>query len=204
MRGRALGSHAAAPGQPDEGAVVDLGLSGRVVYLCDPSEAALSVCGAVLAAEGVDVTTDAAAADIVLAAARRSPGSDLLEVDDVEQLMVVWADLTVAVEAYRAALPGMVDRGWGRLIWIGSAQARSIDGDEDELGAVVSLGALGLHKVLTAEAGRHGVTANAVLRGEPAGERDVAAAVAFLCSEGAAYLSGVTITVDGGVGSAVF
>jgi 3-oxoacyl-[acyl-carrier protein] reductase len=43
-----------------------------------------------------------------------------------------------------------------------------------------------------------------VLRGGVSTDDDVAAAVAFLCSEGAGYLTGVTITVDGGVGSAVF
>jgi enoyl-[acyl-carrier-protein] reductase (NADH) len=89
-------------------------------------------------------------------------------------------------------------------VWVGTAQAKSVDSERDELAAVVSLGMLGLHKVLAVEAGSSAVTANAVLRGGNASDDDVASTVAFLCSEGAAYLSGITITVDGGAGSAVF
>jgi NAD(P)-dependent dehydrogenase (short-subunit alcohol dehydrogenase family) len=48
------------------------------------------------------------------------------------------------------------------------------------------------------------VTANAVLCGGTATDDDVAAMVAFLCSDGAGYMTGVTVTVDGGVGSAVY
>ena len=43
-----------------------------------------------------------------------------------------------------------------------------------------------------------------MLRGGAADADDIAAAVAFLCSEGAGYMSGVTITADGGEGSGVF
>jgi NAD(P)-dependent dehydrogenase (short-subunit alcohol dehydrogenase family) len=79
-----------------------------------------------------------------------------------------------------------------------------MDADDDEIDAVVSLAMMGLHKVVTAEEGAHAVTANTVLRGEDADDEDVAHTVAFLCSTGAGYLSGVTLTVDGGAGSAMF
>jgi NAD(P)-dependent dehydrogenase (short-subunit alcohol dehydrogenase family) len=98
----------------------------------------------------------------------------------------------------------MVARRWGRFVWIGSAQAKSVDGDDDEIDAVVSLGIMGLHKVVTGEEAPHNVTANTVLRGGEATDEDVANVVAFLCSSGGGYLSGVTLTVDGGAGSAVF
>jgi NAD(P)-dependent dehydrogenase (short-subunit alcohol dehydrogenase family) len=141
---------------------------------------------------------------VVVAAGRVRPGSDLLDITDPDELYAAWADMTTAVDAYRAALPRMLRQKWGRLVWVGSAQARSVDAEADELAAIASLGMLGLNKVVTGEIGSNGITANAVLRGGLATDEDVADAVAFLCSDGAGYLSGITITVDGGVGSAIF
>jgi NAD(P)-dependent dehydrogenase (short-subunit alcohol dehydrogenase family) len=167
---------------------MDLGLTDRTVYLSG-SDRVLAACAGVLVEEGAEIVDDPGAADIVVAAGARRPDRDLLELDEAD-LFAAWGD--------------MIDRGWGRLVWIGSAQARSVDASSDECGAVTTLGMLGLHKVLSAETGAAGVTANAVLRGGPATDVDAAAAVAFLCSVGAAYLTGVSVTVDGGVGSAVF
>ena len=188
---------------------MDLQLKGRVVSVCGPDEAMLAACRRVLMQEGavfVEAHSDGPfpEADIVVAVGGARPGSDLLAIADPEELYAAWDDVTDAVEAYRAALPRMLAQKWGRLVWVGSAQAKSVDAEADELAAVVSLGMLGLNKVVTGEVGKSGITANAVLRGGPASDTDVADAVSFLCSEGAAYLSGITITVDGGAGSAVF
>lgn len=98
----------------------------------------------------------------------------------------------------------MADRRWGRLVWVGTAASRSLDADGDELGAVVTLAMRAVGKVVAAEAGPSNITANAVLHGGDATPDDVAAAVTFLCSEDAGYLTGVTITVDGGAAAAVF
>ncbi|MFA7324845.1 MAG: hypothetical protein WC005_10865 [Candidatus Nanopelagicales bacterium] len=188
---------------------MDLQLKGRVVSVCGPDEGTLAACRRVLAAEGAVIAesspgTAEAQADVVVAVGRSRPGSDLLEVSDPDELYAAWADVTNAVDAYRAALPRMLAQKWGRFVWVGSAQAKSVDAEADELAAVASLGMLGLNKVVTGEVGSSGITANAVLRGGMATDEDVANAVTFLCSEGAAYLSGITITVDGGVGSAIF
>ena len=188
---------------------MDLQLKGRVVSLCGPEESTLAACRQILAAEGAVIAesshgSDYPLADVVIAIGRVRPGSDLLEVANPDELYETWTDMTNAVDAYRAALPRMLDQQWGRLVWIGSAQARSVDAEADELAAIASLGMLGLNKVVTGEVGSSGITANAVLRGGLASDEDVADAVTFLCSNGAAYLSGITITVDGGVGSAIF
>lgn len=184
---------------------MDFGLNGRVVSVCGPDDGALAACRRVLAAEGAVIAeSPAGEADVVVAAGHVRPGSDLLDVTDPDELYAAWADMTTTVDAYRAALPRMLRQKWGRLVWVGSAQARSVDAEADELAAIASLGMLGLNKVVTGEIGSSGITANAVLRGGLATDEDVADAVAFLCSDGAAYLSGITITVDGGVGSAIF
>ena len=188
---------------------MDLQLKGRIVSLCGPEVAALAACRHVLVAEGaviVEATPDNPypQADVVIAVGKARPGSDLLDVANPDELYETWTDMTNAVDAYRAALPRMLELRWGRFVWIGSGQAKSVDAQEDELAAIASLGMLGLNKVVTGEVGSSGITANAVLRGGLAGDDDVADAVAFLCSDGAAYLSGITITVDGGVGSAIF
>ncbi|MDO8732618.1 MAG: hypothetical protein Q7L55_08625 [Actinomycetota bacterium] len=188
---------------------MDLQLKGRVVSVCGPDEGTIAACRRVLAAEGAVIAESPpgaveAQADVVIAVGRVRPGSDLLEVADPDELYEAWTDVTNAVDAYRAALPRMLAQKWGRFVWVGSAQAKSVDAEADELAAVASLGMLGLNKVVTGEVGSSGITANAVLRGGMATDEDVANAVTFLCSEGAAYLSGITITVDGGVGSAIF
>jgi 3-oxoacyl-[acyl-carrier protein] reductase len=188
---------------------MDLQLKGRVVSVIGPVEGTLAACRQVLEGEGAVMAaapTDHVypLADIVIAIGGVRPGSDLLDISDPDDLYSAWDDMTDAVSAYRAALPRMLENKWGRFVWVGSAQAKSVDAQADELAAMTSLGILGLNKVITGEVGSNGITANAVLRGGVATDEDVANAVTFLCSEGAAYLSGITITVDGGVGSGIF
>jgi len=188
---------------------MDLQLKGRVVSVIGPVEGTLAACRRVLEGEGAVIAaapTDHVypLADIVIAVGGVQPGSDLLDISDPDDLYAAWDDMTDAVSAYRAALPRMLENKWGRFVWVGSAQAKSVDAEADELAAMTSLGMLGLNKVITGEVGSNGITANAVLRGGVATDEDVANAVTFLCSEGAAYLSGITITVDGGVGSGIF
>jgi NAD(P)-dependent dehydrogenase (short-subunit alcohol dehydrogenase family) len=183
---------------------MDLGIAGRSAFVADAGTGMGRACAAALTAEGVAIAGSPDGADIVVASGRRRSPSSLLGPGALDELRTAWDGVVRAVEDYRSGLAGMVDRGWGRFVWIGSARARSMDGDDDEVGAVVSLAMMGLHKVVTAEEGPHAVTANTVLRGGDATDEDVANTVAFLCSAGAGYLSGVTLTVDGGAGSAMF
>jgi 3-oxoacyl-[acyl-carrier protein] reductase len=125
-----------------------------------------------------------------------------------------------------AALPGMRERRWGRIVNVSSSSIR-----EPIPGLTLSnanrLAALGLFKTLADEVGREGITVNTVATGMFATERAVERAgsleaadaaarqrvpagrlgtpdeygdlVAFLCSERAAYLTGAVIPLDGGL-----
>jgi 3-oxoacyl-[acyl-carrier protein] reductase len=134
--------------------------------------------------------------------------------------------LLAPLELIGAVMPGMRERGWGRIVNIGSWAVR-------EPAPVLVLSnshrsaALAAFKTIARDVAASGVTVNTVLPGriatdrfyqlagsreqaEAAGRtevplgrlgdpREMAAAVAFLCSERASYITGVGLLVDGGL-----
>jgi 3-oxoacyl-[acyl-carrier protein] reductase len=118
----------------------------------------------------------------------------------------------------RAAIPVMIDQGWGRIINISSNSAR-IPGAGQTAYAASKGGLEAFTRGVATEVGRKGIRANVVapgrvktdmtanlreqLGGDETGPRwgvpeDVAGIVAFLASDEADYIQGQTITVDGG------
>ncbi|NUP01543.1 MAG: SDR family oxidoreductase [Nonomuraea sp.] len=123
-------------------------------------------------------------------------------------------------------LPGMLARGWGRLVFVSSDGARAGSGGEGAY-AATKAGLFGLAKTLAREAARGGVTSNVVCPGptdtpmlrrvseaEPGlvdkiargiplrrlgTPADVSGLVAYLCTDRAAYITGQTLSVSGGV-----
>jgi 3-oxoacyl-[acyl-carrier protein] reductase len=133
-------------------------------------------------------------------------------------------NFTAVRKTTQAFLPGMIERGWGRVICVtGTAEPRQVN-------AAVAAKA-GIHawaKGLSREMGPHGITVNCVAPGRVHSEQideklhptpesqaafaraniplgyfgdaiDVAWLVAFLCSERARYITGERLNVDGGM-----
>jgi 2-hydroxycyclohexanecarboxyl-CoA dehydrogenase len=127
----------------------------------------------------------------------------------------------------RAVLPGMVERGWGRIVNIGSDAGR-VGSSLESVYAGTKGAVIAFTKTIARETARSGVTANTVCPGPTrtpmleamaAGERrgliealekavpmrrlaepdDIAHAVAFFASEGAGYITGQTLSVSGGL-----
>jgi acetoacetyl-CoA reductase len=122
----------------------------------------------------------------------------------------------------KACFPGMRERGWGRIVNIGS-----INGQAGQYGqvnyAAAKSGIHGFTKALAQEGARFGVTVNAIAPGyidtdmvaavpEPVLEKivakipvgrlgqagEIARGVAFLCSENAGFVTGSTMSINGG------
>ena len=131
-------------------------------------------------------------------------------------------NLAGAYRVVRACLGGMRERGWGRVIVIASGAA--IHGLPGQVAYAASkAGLIGMAKTVAAENAHRGITANAVLPGMvatemvkampsevlerllaelPAGRMaepaEVAALVAYMASEEAAYVTGQAVEIDGG------
>jgi 3-oxoacyl-[acyl-carrier protein] reductase len=132
-------------------------------------------------------------------------------------------NLTGAFNCARAVWPHMRERGWGRIVNMASV-AGTLGGFGQASYSTTKAGILGLTKTLALEGARHGITVNAVVPGiigteafrfgspemnermvrrtalrRPGEPQDVANAVAFLCSDLAAYVTGVGLNVSGGI-----
>jgi len=147
---------------------------------------------------------------------------DQIEPDDFARLIDV--DLSAAHALVKHVVPGMVARGWGRVILVSSIAGQlAVPGASSYIAAKAGLAALA--RALAAELGAKGVTANALspgffatetnaqLMASPQGERqrercpakrwaepaEIAGAALFLASPAASYVNGHTLVVDGGV-----
>lgn len=148
----------------------------------------------------------------------------LLEnLSDQDWRAVVDVSLTGAFHCNRAVVPGMKARRRGRIISFASMSWRGNYGQSNYVAA--KAGIVGMARGLALEVARYGITVNAIAPGlietpmlasmdDRAREKligkvplrrtgdpdDIANAAAFLASEGARYITGVVLDVDGGIG----
>jgi 3-oxoacyl-[acyl-carrier protein] reductase len=142
-----------------------------------------------------------------------------MQLGDDEWQRVLDTNLTAAFRLTRRAVGTMVRRRFGRVINIASVVGTKANAGQANY-AASKAGLIGFTRTVAVEVARRGVTVNAVApgfietemtegvppalldavparrAGQPA---DVAACVGFLASEQASYVTGTTLTVDGGL-----
>jgi 3-oxoacyl-[acyl-carrier protein] reductase len=168
-------------------------------------------------------------ADILVVNTGRPPLPMRAVLDETDQSR--WDDayrtqLHGAMLVMRAIAPGLVRRGWGRIVAVTSSSVRE-PMEQHALSTVFRAGVTGFLKHLANETAASGVTVNAVCPasivtpgfhgsydvaarartipmrrvGDP---DELAAAVAFLSSAQAGYITGVSLPVDGGRTASLF
>jgi 3-oxoacyl-[acyl-carrier protein] reductase len=165
------------------------------------------------------------AVDVLVNNAALRPHKGFLDWTEEEWRRVMAVDLDAAVRLSRACLPGMLAKGWGRIVNFTGMNA--IHGHAGRVPvSVAKHGVWGLTKALAMEFGPKGITVNAISPGPIATDEEVAgagtasaqraamvgrvplgrqgtpaevAAVArLLASDGGAYVNGQMLQVNGG------
>jgi 3-oxoacyl-[acyl-carrier protein] reductase len=142
-----------------------------------------------------------------------------IQLDDEAWDRVIGTNLTAAFRLTRRAMRPMIKARYGRIVNVASVVGPRANAGQSNY-AAAKAGLIGMTKTVAAEVARRGVTVNAVAPGFIETEMtkdipdavieaiparrvgapdDVAAAVRFLASDDAAYVTGTTLYVDGGM-----
>jgi len=155
-------------------------------------------------------------------------GHPLEEVTDQDWHAVVDANLTSTFLCTRAVVPGMKERRWGRIVNISSGAGRTVSLTGIQAYASAKAGQIGFTRQMAHELGPFGITVNCIAPGfvlsNPTTERqwasygaagqaelvqgiamrrlgepaDIANGVQFFASPRSSWVTGQTISIDGG------
>ena len=160
--------------------------------------------------------------DIVVNNAGITRDTTILKMTDQQWKEVIDTNLGGCFNMAKATFPGMRERKWGRIVNIGS-----INGQAGQYGqvnyAAAKSGIHGFTKALAQEGAKFGVTVNAIAPGyidtdmvaavpgdvlekivaripvgRLGGAHEIARGVAFLASEAAGFVTGSTLSINGG------
>ena len=169
------------------------------------------------------IAKDHGPVDILVNCAGITRDSTFRKMTPEQWRLVIDTNLNSVFNVTRHVIDGMCDRGWGRVVNISS-----VNGIRGQFGqtnySAAKAGILGFTKALAQEVIRKGVTVNAVSPGYvetemvaairedvkqqivaqiPAGRlgkpEEIAAMVAYLASDAAAYVTGANLSINGGM-----
>ena len=164
--------------------------------------------------------------DVLVNNAGQAESAPFLKMDEVLWRRMLDVNLTGTMLCTQAALPGMLEAGWGRIVNVAST-AGQVGYAYVSAYCAAKHGVVGLTRALALEVASKGITVNAVCPGYTDTEivrasiervvaktgrseqearaafvqsnpQEVADAVAWLCSEGASAITGQALSVSGG------
>jgi 2-hydroxycyclohexanecarboxyl-CoA dehydrogenase len=206
-------AHATAEGLRADGARVQ----GFPIDVASGDSVAQAVDAIGAALGPIDVLVNNAGIDVIAL---------FLETDETTWDRLWSVNLKGVLHCCKRVLPGMIERGFGRIVNLASDAGR-VGSSGEAVYSATKGGVIALTKALAREMARHGITVNCVAPGPtdtallaqvaayseklhaglaraiPLGRigrpEDVAGAVAFLASGDAAYITGQTLSVSGGL-----
>jgi 3-oxoacyl-[acyl-carrier protein] reductase len=196
-------------GEPPEG------LAGVICDVTDPAS---------IDAAFTDVEKTQGQIEVLVSNAGITDDTLLLRMSDDTFTRVLDANLTGSYRVAKRAATGMLRKRWGRMIFISSVVGLSGGAGQANYSSSKA-GLVGLARSVARELGSRNITANVIApgfvdtdmtRALPEARRteimaqvplrryadpsEIASAVVFLASEGAGYITGAVLPVDGGLG----